>query len=221
MLKIFRRTLFSLAPAVLALFLADAPCRAGFVVTTTAVVANQGGTGYFEVLLTNDSAPDRTLSAYSIDIQVGPGVWMTSVDDATSVAAFVFGSEGTGTLSFDPLPANFVNVSDLSTSLDGFVTVAANQTVSLGRIGYSVASNAAPGLVPITFVMGPGTMLLSGSGVSYPSSVLSFAPGTFEVVGSGTAVPEPSSVLLSLSGVGLLAAAGWARRKAPTAAARS
>ncbi len=205
-----RSLLPSFLPALLGLILAAAPCHAGLVVTTTPVSATPGSTGYFDVRLTNDSAPARTLAAFSLDLQVSAGVLITSVDASTS-SPYVFGADGTGTLTFDALPASTVNISDLDLSADGFVTLAAGQTVGLGRVGYQIAANAPTGPVTISFVNGPVTLLLSASGPPYPDSVLTITPGSFEVAPDTGAVPEPSSALMLLGGLGLVASV--ARRR--------
>lgn len=200
---------FMFAPALWSLLVlgpAVVPSQAGLVVSTTPVAANPGDAGFFEILLTNDSAPDRTLAAFSLDLEVGAGVLVTSVDEATTSAPYVFGADGSGQLTFDPLPASAVSISDLDFSLDGFVTIGAGDTVGLARVGYQIAANAPAGPVSISFVKGPVTLILSAAGPAYPDTIVTTNPGTIDVnPGTGT-VPEPSTALMvALGGLGLAA----------------
>jgi hypothetical protein len=202
------RILILFLAASCAAALGTAACQAGMVLASETVSTSPGGTGFVQILLTNNFATDQTLSGFSADIALGgAGVHFTGVDDQTN-PGYVFDGFGTGVLTFDAFPnAGFV-LSDVSLNADGFVTLAAGQTVGLGRIAFAVDAGASLGLRPITFETGPTTQFVVASDTTYAD--VSFVSGGVNVLGPAT-TPEPPTAVLLLLGSGLVAACHMVR----------
>lgn len=214
-----RLALFRMAHCVVSLAvlgLTSLVAQAAIVVSAETVSAAPGSTGYVEVFLQNSSAVPEELSAFSGDLVLsGSGVRFTGVDDQTT-RPYVFGSEGTGVLSFDSFPNTGFIASDISLNAAGFVSLLPGATYGLARVQFDVASAASGGLRPITFKIGPTTELVNELGVPYAAPNLAFTSGGINVLGPVAAVPEPSSTAIFLIGSGstILAARKRSRRTA-------
>jgi hypothetical protein len=206
-----RPTLLALALLVLALVPSLAP--AGFIVSSETVTTTPGGTGYVQILLTNDSDTTETLSAFSVDLVLGgSGVRFTSVDDLTT-PGYVFGGTGTGALTFDLFPNTGFIGSDVSLSPDGYVTLDAGATYGLARIAFEADGTAALGLRPISFVPGATTLFIDGGGNPYAESSISFRSGGVDVQSPVSAVPAPASAGMVLLGAACSLCVAWGKTR--------
>ena len=201
-----RKLFCQLLVAAVALLAMPGVSFAMFVVSSQVVNATPGSTGFVEVTLTNNFLDAKTLSGFSLEVDLAPsGVTFTGVDETTSTAPYVFGAEGFGLLSFDLFPNTHFEANDLSGSMDGFVTLAAGQTVGLLRAAFSVAGGAADGLREISFVPGVTSEFVDGVNFdSYADTDIQFQNGGINVQGGAAAVPEPTSLsLFAMSSFGL------------------
>ncbi len=212
---------------VLAALALAGPARAGGLVLSAANFDDApGATGSFLVTLTNTDATDATLSAYQIQLTTDvAGLSFTGVAQPMAPdPAYVFPG-GSGPISSDfgpPLPTTPVTTFtavDFSIASAGFDTLAAGQTYAVLRVDFAIAPTAPVGMGQVSFVS-PGssdldlTQLADGSG-----NLISFTA----INGIASVVPEPSSAVLLVCGLVLLAAGrrlvGRAAR--PSALARS
>jgi hypothetical protein len=209
------------ALALLALVLvlgSPSPCRAAFVLVAPDVQATPGESGSFDVVVTNTNGPggpDFDVSAFIMELALSgpPGVQFTSVTINTTIP-YLFVSSGTLQPGADPFSTDsFPNTDFLASDAEfapaGFRTVSPGQTFGLAHVFYTVDSATLPGVGSLTF--GPGTSVSDGVLQPLPFDTLD---GTFTVVG----VPEPSSLLLTASGLGLALLARRGRRASPPAA---
>jgi hypothetical protein len=179
-------------------------CRSELIVGVETVSADPGESGFLQVLLTNDSATDRELSGFSVDLGlIGPGVQLVTLDDQTA-PGYIFGASGSGSLTFDPFPNGGFLLQDLFLDTPGFTTLGAGQTVGLGRIGFRVAEDASAGFRPLVILPGPGTEFTGGD--SLPIAGLILSDGGIMV--GMTPIPEPSTLAMCL---GTLAFVGGTR----------
>jgi hypothetical protein len=185
-------------------------CRSELIVDVEMVSADPGDSGFLQVLLTNDSATDRDLSGFSVDLElIGPGVQLISADDQTT-PGYLFGASGSGILTFDPFPNAGFLLQDLFLDAPGFTTLGAGQTVGLGRIAFRVAGDAAAGFRPLVILPGPGTEFTDGD--SLPIAGLVLSDGGIMV--GMTAIPEPSTMLMCLGALALVGGTRIRRRLA-------
>jgi hypothetical protein len=188
------------------------PAHAGTIVSAETVSAMPGSTGFFQILLKNDSLSSQSLSSFSVEIALsGTGVRFIGVDDVTS-PGYVFDGFGTGLLSFDVFPNSGFIASDISLNLDGFVDIAAGQTVGLARIAFEVDNAAPAGVRSISFISGPTSVFTDAVGDFFADVDVSFSYGGFDVQGSVGVVPEPSSITSFVIGLGC-ALAGYRHRR--------
>jgi hypothetical protein len=212
--------------ALAALALAG-PVRAGGLVLNAANFDGKpGSTGSFLVTLTNTDATDAILSAYQIQMTTNVvGLSFTGVAQPMPPdPAYVFpGGTGPTSSDFGPpppsTPVTTFTAVDFSVASSGFDTLAGGQTYGVLRVDFAVAPTAPPGMGQVSFVS-PGssatdlTQLTDGSG-----NLITFAA----INGIASVVPEPSSAVLLVCGLALLAAGRniVCRAGGPSALARS
>lgn len=170
-----------------------------------------GETGAFDVWLVNANDDSRQVSGFSFELSVaaGAGVEFAGVTAGTSSVPYIFETEQEPPLSFDDFPTIQFTASDSSWTAPGYVDLAPNQIVGLGRVSFMVATNTPAGSVPITIILGDGTQVLDSLGQLIE---LSAPVGAIDVIPSA-AIPEPSSLaLLAVAGVSLLGFGRWRRR---------
>ena len=189
------------AALVISIGLCDTTARANFVVTTDTVNAAPGSTGFVQVRLATDSG-SNTLSGFSFKVTLtGASVRFTGVDSSTT-NPYVFGANGSGTLSFDTFPTTVVTVSDDYLAISPtFATLAPNTTYGLARFAFQVDGNAANGLRPITFTVGPVTQFVNANNIPYSSTQVSLVNGGINVQGANP-VPVPAGLVLGFIGMG-------------------
>lgn len=179
----------------------------GFDVGIGTTSAPAGGSGFFDIWLSNTGASDLDIAAFDVEVNVATnaGLAFTGGDDATT-DPYIF-----GTLQNGPLvdPANPLNPPTVTYNLiaSDFMlsgaTVGAGQTVGLARVSFSLESWAA-GPIGISF----------GVTNVYDGSLSLLVPDAFQagVVTAISSVPEidPGSLGSVIALIG--AAAGLADR---------
>jgi hypothetical protein len=205
---------FILVLALALLLMAPVNAIAGLVISTTNSSVAPGGSGSFDVLLTNTDTNVlnvQTVGGFSfqISVPVASGIQFTGVDFNTSLSYLFAGNSFDQTFGFplsgDVFPNTTFTASDLA-DVGGF-GLAGTQTVGLGHVTYQ-ASNALSGNTTISFIPYPATGLTDDLGNNLAVDVHS---GTIE---AELAVPEPSTlVLMTMGGLCLFA---WRRRRLAT-----
>ena len=170
-----------------------------------------GSSGTFEVLLANTESPtgksyDISSFTFEVAAPAGSSMQFTDATIATAAAPYLFDGTGQGaidpafTLPVDPslLPSSGLVAADSQFVGTGplgdqyFTTIAPGVTFSLGLVSFTFTPGEPPaGLVP-SLVAGPGTSLSDVNGKSINFSF------------PDAAVPEPSSLVMTLVGVGIL-----------------
>ena len=177
--------------------------------------AAQGGTGAFDVVVTDNGPGSLSIAGFAFEISAGAGVTFTSADFNTGVTypyIFLGDSFDQNDTPPDPLFSQLAPLKAGDGTFDGAgITLISGQSFGLGDVLFSVSPTAALGPVTISFIGTPavadGNNLSDAGGNSIPVST--FSSGTINI--TAASVPEPSSILLTLAGAGALA--GWARRK--------
>ena len=189
--------------AALSCFLLPVPATADFLVFASPVTVAPGGSGSFDVSLTNTGSQVQ-LSADSFELSLSsPDVTFTDADTLTA-NPYVFPSAD----SFDLLNSftlwtqlsPTLIASDLSDSGVG-IALATGETVGLGRVTFQVASGATTGSFDIVFV-GIGTSL-ADTGFNGLPVTFSETPSQI-TISEPTGVPEPSSLFFLPVGLCLL-----------------
>ena len=191
--------------AVAALLLGSiaAPARADLIITVLDSSAAPGGTGTFDITLTNTGAADINISSFSVEPTLSPtsGVHFTDVTTATTLP-YIFAASSSVTasspFSYDLFPNTDFIASDSFFAAPGYQAIAAGATLGLAHVLYSVDAGTPLGAVPVTLDM-TGTSLADEAG-----NLLSVTPANGTITVALRAVPEPSTVLLMGIGGGLL-----------------
>ena len=191
--------------AVAALLLGSiaAPARADLIITVLDSSAAPGGTGTFDITLTNTGAVDINIGTFSVEPTLSPtsGVHFTDVTTATTLP-YIFAASSSVTasspFSYDLFPNTDFTASDSSFSTLGYETIAAGATLGLAHVLYSVDAGTPLGTAPVRLNL-TGTALDDGAG-----NFLTFTPVNGTITIALRAVPEPSTVLLMGIGGGLL-----------------
>jgi len=175
--------------------LAPAAARAGLVVSATNPTTAAGGSGWFDILLTNTDGSSVDVSSFNTAVEVASnsGLTFTGADGSTS-PGYIFGSVQNGPLGTITSPS--ITLSDYLNS--GAQTVGAGATVGLAHVLYTLAGNTPVGTpIAITFT-GGGTQI-------YDASLNEILPLTLQggtITVTAAAVPEPGTLVLG----GLLSA---------------
>lgn len=190
--------------AILLAFLAlTGPARAGLVLSIANLAGPTGGTGTFEVRLSNTESPggldfEVTGFSFALSVPAGSGVEFTSADTATPSAPYLFDGTGIGsidpsfTLSPDPFPNTSFGALDVEVVFAS-IAVHPGNVFGLGFIAYSVAPDAPGGAVLISFD-DAGTSLSGPSG--NPIDLTTDArDGVIRIA----SVPEPNLLILATS----------------------
>jgi MYXO-CTERM domain-containing protein len=182
-----------LATAGVGLDPADA--RAALIVSVGTATVTPGSSGSVQVLLTNTGPNAADVSGFSLALSLGNAPAQFTGVGSPTTPGYIFGNEGSGSLTFDTFPNRAFIASDFSFNANGFVTVQPGRTVGLADVGFSTSGLAPFGFLPIRLVPGPTTAVYDANGNPYTAGVV-FANGGVSVT------PEPAS-----AGVFLLAAA--------------
>ena len=183
--------------------LAPAATRAGLVVSATNPTTAAGGSGSFDILLTNTDASSVDISSFNTAVEVASnsGLTFTTADNGTT-PGYIFGTVQNGPLGL--ISGSSITLADFLTT--GAQTVGAGATVGLAHVLYTLAFNT-PVSTPIAITFtADGTQIYDASlGEILP---LTLQGGTITV----TAVPEPGT--LALAGVVSVCGCLMAVRKA-------
>jgi hypothetical protein len=193
-----RKCVSAVAASVAALLLgvAPIPARAAFIVQALNSVAPIGGTGAFDVVLT-DTGGTAQVSGFSVELSVpsGSGVTFTGVDTNTTAAAYLFGTLQSPPFTFSSFPTTDFTVLDASMTPPGFVTLNTNSIFGLEHVTYAWSAGASAGPVAVSIV-GGGTVLSDINANPIPITTVN---GTITV--TNATVPEPTSLLLLAAGI--------------------
>ncbi len=193
--------------------LAARPAQADLSLGTAPSSALAGGTGSFDVTLT-DVGGSFDVAGFSFELTVpgGSGLMFTNADMST-VGPLIFAGNSFDTFfsvpfSLSTFPTTDVNGSDLANS--GSTTLSTGSVFDLGNIDYSVAPGTAPGPVTVSIILANGNTSLSDS--NGDPVAFSAVPGEITVDSPGSATPEPGAFAM-LAGLGVSAAGFLHRRK--------
>ncbi len=177
--------------------MAPSVTRAGLTIAATNPTTDAGGSGWFDILLTNnDSTNSVDISSFNTALEVASnsGLTFTGADGSTS-PGYIFGSVQNGPLG--TITGYSITLADFLGS--GAQTVGAGATVGLAHVLYSLASSTPVGTpIALTFMAG-GTQI-------YDASLNEILPLTLQggtITVTASAVPEPGTLAMAgLLGVG-------------------
>ena len=182
------------ALGVLTLLVAAAPAASAMpIITVQSTEALFGGSGGFDVTLSNPGPTAITVGGFSIQLSVpgGSGVGFTGVNTNPTTAPYIFSGTGVVAIfgvpfSFDAFPNNSFIASDVEFVFPG-ITLGAGDTFGLGHITFDVSSPPAKvgDVIPVT--LGGMTALSDEFGNDIP---FTGANGTI------TITPEAASLLI-------------------------
>lgn len=195
-----RRVWLNAACAV-ACVMATGTARADLVLSMTPASASAGGSGSFDVVLT-DTGGDFSVAGFNFEITTsGADVTFTDITINTVAAPYIFAGDSllaapvTGSiLENPPSTAQDAQAGDVTADFSS-VAIADGDEVGLGHVLFTIAPDASPGLVSINF--GSATSLSDGQGnpIAFDSSA-----GTLTITGGTIATPEPATTgLLGLA----------------------
>jgi hypothetical protein len=185
-------SILSLCLAALLLCCAPGLAQADIVVTVESSSAPIGGTGSFDVNISNiGGSSSFQVAGFSVELMVASSSGITFKGaDVNTTSAYIFGTLQTPPLTSNGFPNTDFIATDSSQTSPFFTTLNVGDQFGLVHVSYSVASNATTGSFTVS-ILGIGTTseILDLSG-----NLIPFTPtnGTITV----TAVPEPSSLLL-------------------------
>jgi hypothetical protein len=198
--------------AALLLFTAPTPARAGLVLQVENSSAPPGGTGSFDVIL-SDTAGTFAVSGFQVELSVpgASGVHFSGVDTSTTTAPYLFGTLQTPPLSFDTFPNTTFTASDSDATPPFFVTLNPGDEFGLAHVTYTVDTGTTLGtLVPVSIVTG-GTFLFDNT-TPIPNSI-PYTPVNGTITVTVSTIPEPSTVVTAAIGGTCFLAVSWLRAR--------
>jgi hypothetical protein len=207
-----RASLLAMVLAGLFVSLGPVAARAELVVTVLSSSATVGGTGSFDVDLTNNSASTSyDVSGFSVELSVGgsSGVTFTGASVSTT-ANYLFGTLQSPPLTFNTFPTTDFVASDSSMTSPYVTEVDPGATFGLEHVTFSVSPGAALGPVTVSILgLNTTTDTYDIDGNILPTSV---ATGAITIL---SAIPEPSSLRLLATGLIVASFIPFARRRRP------
>jgi hypothetical protein len=185
-----------------ALGIGATPARADALMTIgiQSLSVGPGGSGAFDVLVTNNSGGTINLAGFSFEVDTtDTDITLNGSTINTSTPYIFAGNSGFGpTLNLDS-PGQVMDGEDIAATPNSFTAVADGATYGLGNVTFSVSLTAAPGSIA-TLTINPDPAFTSltddgGNPVSFNSTT-----GTITV----SIVPEPSTWLLIAAATPLL-----------------
>lgn len=218
----------ALAPALLGLGALLAPAAAHAQDLTLAISPSSavaGGSGVFDVTLTDTGLASDNIGGFSYELMADPGVTFNSATaDGVSTAdgsTYIFSPVATPYDITGSIPSpNVINAGDVDFIAPYYTTINPGDTYSLGDISYTLDGGLTPG-VPLSVSFedvydpatnpGGATDISDNNGNSIP---ILTTPGTITVLPAAVSVaPEPSQVaVFAFIGLGLLGRTLRARR---------
>jgi hypothetical protein len=221
-----RRLIHAFAFATVLLGLAASHASAGFVVNLSDVNVGPGGTGTMDITVTSTTA--YTLSSFGLELQIAPIGAPTSAlqfNPSTAQPTAPFGN-GNYVFSGNSLDQDFsipfwsVPTSnpmltaiggDTDDSGSGYVSIGASTTMFLAAVQFTAPAGATLGdQFQISLVNDPDLTFFYDLNGNPLAGGYSMTGGVVTVASS--MVPEPSSLVITLSGMGGLLAACYGRR---------
>jgi hypothetical protein len=195
--------------AALLLSGAPTPARAGLILQVEESVATPGGTGGFDVVL-SDTGGTFAISGFQVELSVpgASGVHFSGVNTSTTTAPYLFGAPQMAPLSFDAFPNTNFTASDSDVTKPFSVTLNTSDKFGLMHVSYTVDAGTPGTPIPVSIVTG-GTFLFDNA-TPFPNPI-PYTPlnGTITTV----AIPEPSTVVTTAIGASCVAAASWLRAR--------
>jgi hypothetical protein len=205
--------LFVLAPAV-------AATGGSIAITPSSVTSSPGGSGTFDVILTNPTGSGQTfnIAGFAVEVMVPSSSRITLTTATTSTAstsaAYLFQGNSFSNAHSNPSDPFYAPLATSITPTDmllsdtvltptTFITVAPGSTFGLAHVSFTVASNAALG--PVAVTLGPTIQLSNSQGGLI--SGFTTTNGQINIAGSA-AVPEPSSFVMAAIAASSLALVG-------------
>lgn len=168
---------------------------------TTSISA--GGTGSFDVVLTDAAGSGVTVGGFDFEVVVGTpasGVNLTNASTSTLGTYIFSGNSLFGPTLTDPgSTSTDLIASDVASHPGSGTSLNAGESVDLGSVSFNVSASAPTETVSIDF--GAFTDLSDNSFPANPIAINNMTDGTLNIIGATTAVPEPSSVALLLCGL--------------------
>jgi hypothetical protein len=181
------------------------PACATLIISIEPVTAVPGSTGTFDVLLTDSGSPAVAIAGFNFEIQSSnPALSFVAAFTSTATANYIFSGNSLLGPEIDVQTSPTLIAADVAAS--GSTTLNSGDVVGLGQVSFNVSPTVTAGPITISFTGGAaGNNLSDPNGGNIP--IDTFTSGTVDITGS----PEPSSLLMMLAGVGVLAA--WNRRR--------
>lgn len=181
---------------------------AALIVSLGTGAATAGGSGTFDVDVTNSGVSAANVAGFNFEIMVTSlNITLNSANESTSPAPYIFSGNSFEGIEFaDPVisdgtpfpgPGQTLSASDLTDNGDN-VVIPSGGTLGLGHVSFSVAAGTAAGPYAVTLVTQNGATSFSDAN----GDAVTFTSTDGEILVTGvTDTPEPASWALMLFAV--------------------